>query len=66
MRGEKMTYGELKRELKKNCCYFHHHGGRHEIWENPKTGLLFPIGRHDTKEVPKGTLESIKKAAGIK
>ena len=60
-----MTYGELKRELKKNGCYFHHQGSRHEMWENPKTGKQFPVGRHDAKEVPKGTLESIKKAAGI-
>ena len=60
-----MTYGELKKELKKNGCYIHHHGSRHEIWENPKTGEQFPVGRHDAKEVPKGTLGSIKKAAGL-
>ena len=61
-----MTYGELKRELKKNGCYLHHHGSRHEVWENPKTGKQFPLGRHDTKEVPKGTLDSIRKAAKLK
>ena len=61
-----MTYGELKRLLNKNGCYFHHHGSRHEMWENQKTGKLFPVGRHDTKDVPKGTLSSIKKDAGLK
>ena len=61
-----MTYSELKRELRKVGCYFHHQGSRHEIWENPMTGKQFPIGRHDTKEVPTGTLNSIKKAGGLK
>jgi predicted RNA binding protein YcfA (HicA-like mRNA interferase family) len=61
-----VTYGELKRLLKKSGSCFHHHGGRHEMWENPKTREQYPVGRHDTKEVPKGTLESIKKSTGIK
>jgi len=60
-----MTFGELKRFLKKNGCYFHHQGSRHEIWENPKTGKQFPVGRHDSKEVRSGTLQSIKKDAGL-
>jgi predicted RNA binding protein YcfA (HicA-like mRNA interferase family) len=60
-----MTFGELKRLLKKNGCHFHHHGSRHEIWESPKTGEQFSVARHDTKEVPKGTLSSIKQVAGI-
>jgi predicted RNA binding protein YcfA (HicA-like mRNA interferase family) len=61
-----MTYSELKRELKKSGCFIHHHGSRHEIWESPITGQQFPVGRHDAQEVPKGTLGSIKKAAGLK
>ena len=61
-----MTYGELKRQLKKVGCYLHHQGTRHEMWENPKTGVQFPVGRHDSKEVPVGTLNSIKTAAGKK
>ena len=60
-----MTYGELKRELKKSGCYFLYCGSRHEMWENPKTGKLFPVGRHDTKEIPSGTLGSIELAAGL-
>jgi|GEM_PF-7034113 len=32
--------------------------------ENPKTGEIYPVGRHDKEEVPIGTLKSIK--AGIK
>jgi len=51
--------------LKKNGCYLHHQGASHEMWENTKTGKQFPVGRHDTQEVPKGTLNSIKDAAGL-
>jgi len=46
-----MTFGELKRELAKNGCRFHHEGGNHEMWVNPKTGKLFPVGRHNSKEI---------------
>lgn len=61
-----MTYSELKKLLKKNGCRLHHQGTRHEIWENTKTGVQFPVGRHNTEEVKKKTLESIKNAAGLK
>ena len=64
-RGETMTFGELKRLLKKTGCYLHHQGSRHEIWVNPKTGRRFPVGRHDSKEVCDGTLKSIKSDAGL-
>jgi predicted RNA binding protein YcfA (HicA-like mRNA interferase family) len=60
-----MTFGELKRLLKKAGCYYHHQGSRHEIWESPKTGKQFPVGRHDSKEVRDGTLRSIKNDAGL-
>ena len=63
--GGKVTYGELKRLLKKSGSYFQHQGSRHGMWENPRTGEQFPVSRHDTKEVPKGTLDSIKKSAGL-
>ena len=61
-----MTYGELKRDLKKIGNKLHRQGSRHEIWINPVTGEKYEVGRHNTKEVPKGTLESIKKSAGLK
>lgn len=61
-----MTYGELKRLLRKKGCYLHHQGSRHEMWENPKTGKQFPVGRHDSKDVYDGTLQSIKRDAGLK
>lgn len=60
-----MTYGELKRLLKKNGCTLDHHGKRHDIWFSPITGKQFPVGRHDKQEIPTGTLKSIKEDAGI-
>ena len=36
-----MNYGEVKRLLKKNGCYFVEEGGRHEKWFSPITGETF-------------------------
>lgn len=60
-----MTYGELKRRLKKIGCYLDHEGKRHEIWYSPITGKRFQVGRHNTEEVAIGTLKNIKKDAGL-
>ena len=61
-----MTWSELKRLLKKNGCYFEQEGKGHEMWYSPKTKNSFTVGRHPSKEVPKGTYEAILKQAGIK
>lgn len=61
-----MTYGELKRQLKKSGCWILREGGNHEIWYSPITGKQFPVGRHTKEEVPRGTLNSIKNAAGLR
>ncbi len=61
-----MKYSELRKILIKNGCRFDHSGGRHEIWYSPITDCKFPVGRHKTEEVAKGTLKSILTAAGIK
>jgi predicted RNA binding protein YcfA (HicA-like mRNA interferase family) len=61
-----VKYSELKRLLKKNGCYFLHEGGNHEIWFSPVTKQPFSVGRHNKEEVSKGTLNAIKKQAGIK
>ena len=61
-----MTYGELKRLLKKNGCYLHHQGANHEMWYSPITGNQFPVGRHNKEEVRPGTLSKIKASAGLK
>lgn len=61
-----MTYSELKRHLKKSGCYLLREGGNHEIWYSPITNKQFPVGRHNTEEVRKGTLQNIKEQAGLK
>ena len=61
-----MTYGEIKRQLKKIGCYLVREGKRHELWYSLVTGETFPVGRHNTEEVKNGTEQSIRKAAGLK
>ena len=60
-----MTFGELKRKLKKFGFYKLREGARHEMWFSPITGKQFPVGRHDTQEVASGTLNSIKRDSGL-
>lgn len=61
-----MKYSELKKLLKENGCCLLMEGKRHEIWKSKITGEEFPVGRHNTEDVPKGTLSSILKSAGLK
>ena len=60
-----MKTSELKRMLSAKGCYFLSHGGRHDHWFSPITKLTFTVTRHDSQEVPKGTLKNIMKKAGI-
>ena len=60
-----MKTSELKRMLSAKGCYFLSHGGRHDHWFSPITKLTFTVHRHDSQEVPKGTLKNIMKKAGI-
>jgi len=61
-----MKYSELKNLLKKNGCYKQSEGTRHENWFSPKTNKIFQVGRHNTADVKKGTLDRILKDAGLK
>ena len=61
-----MKYSELKKLLKENGCRIEREGANHEIWYSPVTGKSFPVGRHDSKDVVSGTLNAIKKQAGLK
>jgi len=61
-----MKYSELKKILKKNGCYLKSEGANHEIWHSPITGTAFTVGRHNTQDVKKGTLNGILKQSGIK
>ena len=61
-----MKYSELKKLLRQNGCYKLSEGARHENWCSPKTGKIFQVGRHDTQDAKKGTLNRILKDAGLK
>ena len=60
-----MKYSELEKQFKQAGCYVLKEGANHTIWFSPSTGQKFPVGRHETEDVPMGTLKSIKRAAGI-
>lgn len=60
-----MKYSELKRIIEEAGCYVKRHGSKHDMYYSPKTNKMFPVGRHNTQEVPKGTLKSILKQAGV-
>ena len=61
-----MKVSELKRLLKKNGCYVLRQGSNHEHWYSSRSNKSFMVPRHDSKEIPRGTLEAILKQAGIK
>jgi len=61
-----VTYSELEKLLRRNGCRIDRPGANHDIWYSPITGKRFPVSRHKTQEVPKGTLANIKRDAGLK
>lgn len=62
-----MKTSELIRKLKKSKhCYIVEHGKEHDKWHSDKTGKDFRVPRHQSKEIPNGTLDAILKDAGLK
>lgn len=60
-----MRYSELEKLLTKAGCTRYREGANHTIWQSPITGKTFPVSRHRQEEVPIGTLNSIKRDAGL-
>ena len=60
-----MKFSELYRLLEENG-WERKKGKKHIMYVHPKSGKPIPVGRHPSKEVPTGTLEAIKKEAGLK
>lgn len=58
-----MNRRTLESHLKKNGCFFHHHGGRHDIWVNAVTLAQAPVPRH--AKVKRGTVRGICHRLGI-
>lgn len=61
-----MKDSELYQILRKAKCEIEREGTSHTIWFSPISGRKFTVPRHKNEDVPKGTLNSILKAAGIK
>lgn len=61
-----MKTSELTKELKEIGCYIIRHGSNHDIWYSPITDKQFPVPRHPSQDVKKGTLNKIKKDVGLK
>ena len=61
-----MKYNELIRLLKDAGCRLDSPGAAHDRWYSPISDSFFYVPRHQSKEVPVGTLYRLKKEAGIK
>lgn len=59
-----MKRAGLIRQLLEAGCVFLRHGGRHDIYVNPKTGQKQPIPRHG--EIDDLLTQHIRKYPGIK
>ena len=62
-----MKGSELKRRVIKEGWYFVRHGSKHDLYgHDDYPGILIPIPRHESKEVPTGTAENILKISRAK
>lgn len=61
-----MKFSELCRKLEKAGWYVERTKKHHMYVHDKKPGIKIPVGKHGSKEVPKGTLNSILKQAGLK
>lgn len=60
-----MKSSDLQKLLSAAGCYMvRHKSGSHQIWWSPLTGKTFPLP-HPKKDLPRGTVNAIKKLAGI-
>ena len=60
-----MKFSELYRLLEDNG-WVKKKGKKHTKYVHPDFSKPIPVGRHPSKEVPTGTLETIMKEAGLK
>jgi predicted RNA binding protein YcfA (HicA-like mRNA interferase family) len=55
--------GDLIRELAKHGCALSRHGGRHDVYWDPRSGKKAPVPRHS--EIDNTLVKEIKKQLGI-
>ncbi|MBI5242549.1 MAG: type II toxin-antitoxin system HicA family toxin [Elusimicrobia bacterium] len=58
-----MNRREFVRELVDAGCYLKRHGGRHDIFGNPRNGRTAPVPRHN--EIRDSLCTLIRKQLGI-
>lgn len=57
---------QVIRKLRKAGFVFDRHAkGSHEIWYNPQTSRHTVVPNHPGRDIPKGTLQAVIKAAGL-
>ena len=54
-----MKRTDLIRQIEKSGCNFIRHGGRHDWYQNPETGICQPVPRH--REIKEFLAKSIIK-----
>ena len=59
-----MKLREFLRELVAAGCYLKRHGGRHDLYVNPKNGKVAPVPRHS--EIKDTLANVIRKQLGLK
>ena len=52
-------------EIRAAGCYIIRRGGNHDIWYSPITGRRWPIGRHESQEMPSGTERKAREVLGV-
>ncbi len=60
-----MKFNELYKLLERNGWYIER-TKKHHIYVHPTKKEKIPVGKHSSREVPKGTLNSILTKTGIK
>ena len=60
-----MKFSEFYRLLEADGWYLKSTGKHKKYVHKTKQGFI-PVGKHKSQEIPTGTLESMKKRAGIK
>ncbi len=58
-----MNRRQLERHLREHGCFFHHHGGNHDIWVNPANLAQAPVPRHNW--IKRGTVRGICRILGV-
>lgn len=61
-----MKYSEYYKLIEKHGWRLEKQGKRHAIYTHPNFDYFIPVSRHQSKEIPKGTLNKMLKDAGLK